>query len=381
MALDIKSAGRILFGIDTLSQAGEVARGFGERSVIISEATIHDNPYMSQLRSILARSNVQTLVYDELQASSGSEVFHTILGMVRAGKPNCVIGIGGIKALTVARTIASIAPSNLSIERFFAGEVPGDKTLPFIAIPGTCRDHFLAQSSYVMTDNFRRKPVVLRSPAKMERVTILDPKVSTSLSPKYYAVVMMDVFLAAIEAFTSSQANFLSDGFALRSIEILSQAMIEFSQSPKDIRPRLKAAEAGLLSSLALSTSTQGIGGALSYAINSRYAVPKSWVATALVPLVLDLHGNHQPNRVAALAKAMGEDVDNLSPEDASLLASKVARRIVARLDLPSRLRDFHLSLEMVPEICELALDLPFIRSVPFSVNQQVVSDLVRQAF
>lgn len=380
-SLDILFPHRILFGIDSINRAGELVRTFGPRAMIITEAAVHDNPYLNQLKSVLARSAVQTLVFDEIDAASGTEVFHNILNMTRASKPSAVLALGGMKALTMGRTLACLAEGKVSLERYLAGEELTGPGLPFISIPSTCRDHFLAQNSFVMTDHYRQRPVLLASPDAMIRYVILDPKISTALSAKYYSVVVMDVLLAAAEAYLSNHANFLADTQALGALDKISGAYLDLAHSPKDIRPRIKMAEAGLLSGLALGISSQGIGGAISYAANSRFGIPKSWAATALLPHILDLHAGHQPARVAAIAQALGEDTETLSPEDGAAKASRAVRRIIARLDLPSRLRDFNFSVDMVPELAEIALELPFLRHVPFAVNHQLLYDLIKQAF
>lgn len=379
--LDIQVPNRMLFGIDALAKVGEVARSCGERAIVITESEIQDNPFVGQLKTILSRSGVNTLVFDELRPNSGNEAIQNIITMVKASKPSSVVALGGMRTLAIARTVSAIAPSATSLERFLAGESVRGPAIPLISVPSTCRDHFMARPHYVMTDGFGRRPVVVSSPVENIRLVVLDPKVSTGLSPKYYSVVVMDVLAAAIEAYLSSQSNFYSDILALQAIDNIAHAYMELAHNPKDIRPRLKLAEACLLTGLAMTGSNLGLGGAVSFAVNSRFNIPKAWASTALLPFLLDLHAANQPQRVANVAKALGEEIDSFTSEEAALRASKAVRRIVAKLELPSRLRDFNLSMDMLPEIADIAAEMEFARAVPFAVSHPTVYDLVKQAF
>lgn len=380
-SLDIQFPRRVLFGIDSLNRAGELARSFGPRALILTEAAIHDNPHLSQLRNVLSRSGVQVLVFDEMDATSGNETFHSLAGMARASKPSSIIALGGGKALSTARMLSALHDGKTSLERHMAGEMPAGPSLPLICIPSTCRDHYLFRNDYVVNDQYARKPVVLASPDCQSRHVIMDPRISISLSHKYFSVAVMDILLASAEAYLSSDACFLSDTHALDSIRRIAENHADLAHNPRDIRPRVAIAEASLLSALATGTSGQGPGGAIACAANARFGVPRSWVATALLPHVLDLHAGPQPERVAAIARALGEDTDNVSAEDAAMRASRSVRRIIARLDIPGRLRDFNLSVDMVPELAELALELPFSRKIPFTISHQSVYDLLKQAF
>jgi alcohol dehydrogenase len=286
-----------------------------------------------------------------------------------------------MKALSIARTVAALAASKVSLERFLSGEALREPSLPFISIPTTCRDHFMSHPRYVLTDGFRQRPVVVQVPLENNRLVVLDPKISTSLSPKYYNVVLLDVLLGAIEAHLCSQANFHSDLLALKAIETIGQAYAEVAFNPKDIRPRVRTSEACMLAAMAIGTTSLGLGGAISFAVNSRYNIPKSWVSTAVLPFLLDLHAMHQPARVAAIARALGEEIESYTSEEAAQRASKAVRRIIGKFELPSRLRDFNVSIDMLPEIAEIASELEYARLVPFAVGHQMIYDLVKQAF
>jgi alcohol dehydrogenase len=129
-----------------------------------------------------------------------------------------------------------------------------------------------------------------------------------------------------------------------------------------------------------LSISTQGAGGALVYALNGRFGVPKSWLATALLPHVLDYHAGVRPEKVAKIARALGEDIPGISNQDDANQASTVTRRLIGKLSLPARLQDFDLSLDDMVEVAEIAAGLEMVGFAPVAFSQQDLYDLLKQA-
>jgi alcohol dehydrogenase len=191
----------------------------------------------------------------------------------------------------------------------------------------------------------------------------------------------MDTLLGCIEGYLSAKANFLSDTYLTRAIEILGGMIREGIQSVDDIRMRMNASMAGLLMALGLTTSRQGIGAALSYAINARFMAPKSWVATILLPSVLEFALNVRGDRIAQIAKLLGEDVSDATSVEAPVRAIDAVRRIIASLGLPTRLREFDLSLDEMIEVAGAARSFDMMNYLPRVVSTEDIYELIKSAF
>jgi alcohol dehydrogenase class IV len=132
---------------------------------------------------------------------------------------------------------------------------------------------------------------------------------------------------------------------------------------------------------LGLSTSRQGIGAALSYAINARFMAPKSWVATILLPSAMEFALNARGDRIAEIAKALGEDVSEASSVEAPVRAIDAVRRIIATLGLPTRLREFDLSLDDMIEIAGAARSFDMMNYLPRVVSTEDIYELIKSAY
>jgi alcohol dehydrogenase len=192
---------------------------------------------------------------------------------------------------------------------------------------------------------------------------------------------MMDTLLAAVEGYVSTRSTFFSDTLLLVAIRRLGSALRGITETPNDPKHRITASESGMLASVALAATSQGVGGALSYAINSRYTVPKSWIATVLLPHVMDATVNARPEKLKQIAHALGEEARELKPAEAAYQASAAVRRTIGKLELPGRLRDMDLAIDDLVDVAEVASAMEMSGSTPIPHSPSDLYDLIKLAF
>ena len=232
-----------------------------------------------------------------------------------------------------------------------------------------------------MVDGRDRTGRIGRTQKGITKAALIDPKLSLTLPAKYTATTIMDTLLGCIEGYFSAKASFLSDTYLLRAIEILGGLIREGIQNVDDIRMRMNASIAGLLLALGLSTSRLGIGSALSYAINARFMAPKSWVSTILLPYVMEFAVNVRGDRIAQIAKLLGEDISDATSVEAPARAIDAVRRIISSLGLPTRLREFDLSLDEMIEVAGVARSFDMMNYLPRVVSTEDIYELIKSAF
>lgn len=396
----------IVFGSDALQRVPASVAAYGTRALLLTESALRDARYVGRLQDSLEKRGIHCIVYDEVMPGGGGESLDEIIDLARSSQTQMIIGMGGMKVLTAARLAAMAVPNRLRFDDILQNGGPGATAtcMPYIEIPSSCRNHFMLKDFLIVTDRQTKTPRTIRVPGDMAKLIAIDPRMSLTLSPRYTGAVMMDSLLASIEGYLSPRGSFLSDAVLLHAIEILASNVVEACRKTGNERARNRASEAGLLSAVGLSMSSQGIGGAISYALNSRFDVPKSWVSTALLPHIVDNIGSVRPEKLAKLAFSLGESLDDealhyvstrggeslgtvavtvkeLSPPQLAARISSAVRRLIGVLDLPARLRDFDLPLDEMGEVAEVAaaMDMASASPVPFSSDE--VFDLIKQAF
>jgi len=132
---------------------------------------------------------------------------------------------------------------------------------------------------------------------------------------------------------------------------------------------------------MGLSMSSAGSGTALSYAINARFMVPKSWIATILIPHVMEFNTNSSVEKMAHIGRLFGVELRELTPVDAANKTIESIRTLIASLKLPSRLRDFDLQLDDMVDVVEVAHSFDMMNYLPRTVSAEDLYDIVKSAF
>lgn len=396
----------IHYGPDVIHRVGSGVAEFGNRALILTEPALQDARYVGKLRESLERRGISCIVYDDLAPGTGLEAVNETVELARSSKAQMVIGMGGMKVLTAARLTAAAAPRRVKLQDVLSGALAEGNapSLTYVEIPSSCRNHFMLKDHLIVTDYETRTPRVVRLPHGLTRAIFIDPRLSLTLSPRYTGAVMMDSLLASIEGYLSPRGSFFSDAMLIDAITILVANVREACLKNGNERARMRATEAGMLTALGLSLSSQGVGGAITYALNARYNVPKSWIATVLLPHIVDNITASRPDKLkrlhSTLAAADEEaaekfatvdtgvfrggavvGVREMTPVDLATDVSAGIRRLIGVLDLPARLRDFDLPLDEMAGVAETAafLELSATSPVPFSAPE--LYDLIKQAF
>jgi alcohol dehydrogenase class IV len=372
---------RVIFGLDTINRVGQLVAEFGERAFLVTEAILYEGKVINKVQEILDKKGVQHIVFDEVVPNATSKTVDDGVTLARGSHADVVIGLGGVRTLSIAKCIAMTASSGNDMDDFLSGVQPQTPPLAYIEVPTTCRNPFMFGDEYLMVDGRDRTGRMGRTQKGITKAALIDPKLSLTLPAKYTATTIMDVLLGCIEGFLSAKANFLSDTYLMRAIEMLGVLIKEGIQNVDDLRMRMNASIAGMLLALGLSTTRLGIGSALAYAINARFMAPKSWVATILLPYVMEFAVNVRGDRLAQVARLLGEDVSDASSVEAPVRAIDAVRRIISSLGLPTRLREFDLSLDEMIEVAGVARSFDMMNYLPRVVSTEDIYELIKSAF
>jgi alcohol dehydrogenase len=370
----------VTFGNDAVNRVAQTIARYGTRALLVSEPVQREHGVVRRVEDLCGRRDVNLITHADLPMRTTSAAISELVSIARASHTQVVVGLGGMRVLAAARAAAVAAPQQNSLYRLLEGEQPQAPPLPYIEIPTSFRDHFMFKNRFVVTEGETRRARVISTDTGVARAVLFDPKLAMTLAPKYAASTMMDILLAAVEGYLSTRSAFLSDTLFLRAIDTVKEAVDDLLRSGDTPGPRERATEAGLLTAVGLSISSQGAGGALVYAVNARFGVPKSWLATALLPHVLDYHAGVRPEKVAKIARALGEDIPGISNEDDANQASTVTRRLIGKLALPARLQDFGLALDDMVEVAEIAAGFEMVGYAPVAFSRQDLYDLLKQA-
>jgi alcohol dehydrogenase class IV len=282
------TAGRIVFGPGTLSEAGPIARNLGGRALVVTGGT----PGRAEpLLRVLSEHGVEAVIFPV----AGEPRLDTVLtGTEVARRERCdqVIACGGGSAIDTGKAIAAMLtnPGELLdyVEIVGRGQELTRSPAPFMAIPTTAGTGSEVTRNAVLAAPEHRAKVSLRSPLMLPKVALVDPELTYDLPPDVTATTGMDALAQLIEPFVSTRANPMTDGLCLEGIERVARSLPRAVHDGRDEAAREDMAIASLFGGLALANAGLGAVHGLAGPLGGMHPVPHGAVCAALLPPVVE---------------------------------------------------------------------------------------------
>lgn len=372
---------QVYFGVDCILRLGGAAARLGSRVLVVTEAILYERGVIEQVTGGLGRKGLEPVVFDEVIPGATSTTVEAAVRIARGARVDLIVGLGGVKTLSIAKLTAAAAPCAAHVDELLGGARPDKPPIPCIELPTTCRDPFMFGGAWLATDARDRSPAMGRLETDPTAAVFVDPKLAITLPARYLTATMIDTLMHAAEGYLATGGSFLSDTLFVKAMEILGSTLREPAGGGEELVWRNAAARAGLLTSLGLSMGRSGVGSALSYALNARLRVPKSWASTVLLPRVMEYHLTMAAEKLREIGRLMGEDLSELAVPEAAGRAIEAVRGLIGGLGLPARLRDLGVSLEEMVEVAEAAHRLDLMSRLPRVTSADDLYELLKSSY
>jgi len=369
------------FGADIIHRLASVVSRFGDRVLLVTEAILYERQTIEKILELLEKKDISYIVYDEVVPNATSSAVEEALLLARGSQAKVIIGLGGMRTLSTAKCVAMAAGSRAGIDDHLSGARPEGTPLAYIEVPTTSRNPLMYQDECLIVDARDRSARLLPTQKGITKAVIIDPKLTLSLPPKYTAAILLETLMTAFEGYVSTKNNVLTETLFLKAIEHVVETVPQIVQNPEDLKLRIAASTAGFITALGLSMSRAGLGTALAWALNARLMIPKSWVATIILPSVLEFFINSSSEKLMRLARILGEDVTGISSVDASKKAIESIQRLIGGLQFQARLREFNLKLDGVIEIATNARSFDQMNYLPRLASVEELCDIVKESY
>lgn len=384
--LDFNIPAYLKFGIDVVNRIGNVVSEIdignkNYRPIIITEPVLYESGIIKRIKNILSNSGFEPLVYDEVVLNAASDVVDDGAKRARIAHSNIVIGLGGVRTLSIAKAIAMLINNEGEISDYIDGKIPKNPCVPYIEIPSTPRNPFMFRDEFWITDARNRKSSIIKVKKNSTYFILFDPSITTTLTRRLTATTSIDAFANSFEGYICKEANYLSDLLFIKSMELFGNNIFNAANNPNDIMARSNLSLAGLLSSLGLSMTHTGVTAALSYVLSAKYKIHKSLSTGIILPHVMDYNITAAPAKYVKIAEALGENISNLSIVESAIKAIEKVRKIIIELQLPTRLEEFDITKDDLITIANEARNFEMFNFLPRSCDVEELYQILQVAY
>ena len=371
----------IILGPYTISRLGAQVHEWGSRYMVIMDPMLNEAQLAGQIMQSLIDRKIESFVFAELAEGPTSQVISRALGLAKEGHVHGIIAIGGEKAIQVGRAVAAYYNEVHDFYNFVDGALPTSNAIPCICIPTTYRSPFMFTQDIPIIDSRSHQLKFLRVQGGVCKLVLADPNLMLTLTENQKASLAIELISIAVEAYLSQKANFFSDMFIEKGLEILSYALDGSPTLDITTPAEVLTSQAGCLISLGAAASSVGVGSLLSLSIYSRYHKSKSLISSLLLPFQLEDVAKFKLAKLEKLAHFLRACPEEVTGEDAAKQFTEYVRQKIAKAALPTRLKDLNLTIEQLSLPVEDIKAVNLINNLPRSMTTDDLFDFVKLAY
>ena len=371
----------IILGSYTLSRLPQQVMEWGTRFMIIADPVLNEFGTIQKITQSFSDRKIEHFVFSEISEGNTSQLAKRALALAKEGHVHGVIALGGTKALNIGRIVAAFFNEIHDFNNFVDGALPTTSPIPCICVPTIFSTPFIFTNEIPIKDSRNNQLKLMKVQNNLCKLVLVDPNLMLTLTQNQKSTIAIEVMSMAIEAYLSQKANFFSDMFVEKGLELLAYALDGSPSLDITTPEEILLAQAGIMISLASASSSLGLSSLLAMTINSRYQINKSLVSSILLSYSLEDAANFKSVQIEKLSHIMRVVPKEITgPEAVKMFIDNIRQRI-AKANLPTRLKDLQLSMEQLSLVAEDAGQIDIITKLPRSMSTDDIFDFIKNAY
>ncbi len=322
------------------------------------------------------------IVYDDIVDIPSYKDLDSASYFARIANANCIVVYGSFESINAGKAISILATNDGFAEEIFSGKKPiKHPPLPLVIIPTRPVMGNEVSPFFSVIDDKDRNRKYFANELIFPKLVICDPKISIGLSSSDIAKTGIAILSASVDSILSKFSNDLTSSNALRAIELVSKNIVPAIRDLKSIAGKSSLYSASLLTGIAQSVSSLGLCYALSLSATNITNLDIFQSMAILLPHVMEYNLTSSAGKYVLIAKALDEDVSNISVIEAAIKAVEGIRKIYLELKIPQRLSEYEVKKIDLPGIATLASTYSFLDSLPRELPKNEIETILVAAF
>ena len=280
-------------------------------------------------------SEIDYILFDGADVNPKDKNVLTGANVYRASEADSLIAVGGGSPIDCAKAIGVLVANEADDIRIFENKNTASKPIPpLICIPTTSGSGSELTFSSVITNTKENYKMTIRNNYTVAKTALCDPELTLGMPDSLTAFTGLDALTHAIEAFTATCAEPISDAAALYAIELIYQSLLPAYNDGNNLLERSKMMIGSMLAGIAFSHSDVASVHCISEALGGMYDLPHGICNAILLPYVMEYNMDFCINQYARIARAMG--YNSSDEKECAKIAISAVRNLTYDLNLPA---------------------------------------------
>lgn len=327
----------IIYGRHAFENVGTEAALRGKKALIVSDKIMDGLGYVSECRSHLDKDGVMSVVYLGVDSEPTDQYVTESLELLKKEQCDVVISLGGGSCIDTAKAIAVLATNGRYIGEYRGGQkIAENAPIPHIAIPTTAGTGSEATDVTVITNAANDVKMMIKQPAFMPTVGIVDPLLTMSSPQHVTAATGIDALSHAVEAYLSKRSHPMTDAMALSAMKLIVGNILTAYNDGENIDARESMSLGSMQAGMAFTNSSVCLVHGMSRPIGALFHVPHGFSNAMLLPAVLEFSKEACIDRLADLGRIFEPENESLSNGEAAEIAVQSVKNLCLQLKIPN---------------------------------------------
>ena len=376
------SPNKVIFGNGTVSQVGkEAAQLNAKKALIVTDKGVVKADLLADVKDSLKAQNIAFDIFDQVEAEPPARNVDDGARIAVENGVDIIIGVGGGSSLDVAKGISIVVKNKGNILDYAGVELVPRRGLPKILIPTTAGTGSEVTRVIVIVDEAENLKKAIHSNMNLADVAIVDPMLTLSMPSKVTADTGVDALVHAIESYVSALATPFSDVLSIEAARLIAAYLPAAYAKAENIEAKYHMSLAATLAGMAFTSSNLGAVHALSNILGIKYHLTHGRANAVMLPYVVDCNKIGSLRKYAAIAQAMGENTEGLTPYQAVDKLVAHIFRLLEIVNIPARLSDYGITKADIPALVEGGMKMSrlFVPN-PRNLTEDDVKDIYTKA-
>lgn len=345
---------RLRFGVDVLAElTAELAR-FGAASVlVVSDPGVVAAGIAGRVQTLVAATGAAVHLFDAVEPDPSIETALACAAHAAQTGADLIIGVGGGSPMDIAKVAAVLARGDQPIATMFGIDQVKSPGLPLVLIPTTAGTGSEVTHIAILSDETEHLKKGVVSPFLFPALAINDPALSLGVPQAVTAASGMDALLHAVEAYTSKNANDVTNTLAERAMRLIAQNLRTAYADGSNLAARSAMLQGSMLAGMAFANAGVTAVHAFAYPIGAEFHIPHGVANSIMMGPVLSFNLLGNLGKFARIADHLGAAPTPGSDRDRAVLAVETMKILADDIRIPKHLSDFGVREDHLPGLAD----------------------------
>lgn len=333
------------FGINSIKQIAEEARERGlSKCFIITDSGMIESGVYQKIINIFLLNKMQSVMFSDISSEPTVSEVKNACNALKHAKADYILAVGGGSVIDVAKAV-SVVITNPKFSDVIS--LKGEKNLlnpplTVFAVPTTAGSAAEVSKSFVVFDEFMKRPIICKNDAVLPKVTFIDPELMLTMPDIVTLSSGFDALTHAIESLISKDLNMFSETLSKEAIKLIVKNLPESYDDLDNINAKQNMAYAEYIAGLAYSNSGLGICHSIAHAVAAKYRIQHGIALAISLPAVLKYNMySSSAEKYKYIAEAFGVKTEGLTTDAICRSTIKEIEKFINSFNIPRKYSEY----------------------------------------